>query len=362
MIEYRCDQQWQNCEKTGMPPIVFTSIEEMEDHTRFGWFDGESWGKRFATGEEPKPEAPPEEKEERCRDFGKDFRDTGKTITCYCSPGATQNGVVWGSGIYAYDSRICRSALHAGAVGAEGGLVRFTVSAGRASYQGSYANGVESLDYGPMPGSISFGTAPKQQRKTCPGFAREYRGTGRTLSCFCPASDTNIGSVWGTGVYTDDSGLCHAAVHAGMIGGNGGEVTFSILPGRSSYVGSRANGVDSLNYGPWHGSVSFGTGAPAQIEACPRSASDLRGSNTTLTCSCTPAAIKAGFITGDGIYSDDSSICSAARHAGVIGASGGQVTFQTRPGLSEYKASVRNGIMSMGYGGWDGSFVFVPGN
>jgi hypothetical protein len=64
------------------------------------------------------------------------------------------------------------------------------------------------------------------------------------------------GSIWGSEVYTSDSQLGAAAVHAGVLKpGERGVVLVRILPGQKSYQGSTANGVSSNAYGPW--SVSF---------------------------------------------------------------------------------------------------------
>ena len=66
-----------------------------------------------------------------------------------------------------------------------------------------------------------------------------------------------MGSVWGSDVYTDDSSVCGAAMHAGAIGKAGGLVMIEILPGRESYEASARNGVTSSPYGPWAGSFSI---------------------------------------------------------------------------------------------------------
>jgi hypothetical protein len=74
----------------------------------------------------------------------------------------------------------------------------------------------------------------------------------------CPAGCTSSQSVWGTGVYTDDSSICRAAIHAGLISvDRGGTVTVIARPGRSSYQGSTANGVTTSNYGSWSRSFEF---------------------------------------------------------------------------------------------------------
>ncbi len=66
------------------------------------------------------------------------------------------------------------------------------------------------------------------------------------------------GAIWGTDVYTDDSNLAAAAVHAGVIApGESKTVTVSILPGQNSYTASTRNGVTSGSWGAWTGSFSF---------------------------------------------------------------------------------------------------------
>ena len=63
-------------------------------------------------------------------------------------------------------------------------------------------------------------------------------------------------------------------------------------------------------------------------------------------------------IWGSDVYAADSSICTAAVHAGIITlADGGNVTIEFRPGRSVYGSTVRNGITSNTYGEYPHSFV-----
>ncbi len=63
------------------------------------------------------------------------------------------------------------------------------------------------------------------------------------------------GTVWGTGVYTDDSPLATAAVHAGVLqNGQSGIVKVTILKGQASYTGSTRNGVATSSYSSFSGS------------------------------------------------------------------------------------------------------------
>ena len=84
--------------------------------------------------------------------------------------------------------------------------------------------------------------------------AREYPGAPNTrITVLCPPNpERTQGGVWGTDVYTDDSAICPAAVHAGRIGfERGGTVTIEFRAGQEEYEGSARNGVPSNRYHRW---------------------------------------------------------------------------------------------------------------
>ena len=89
-------------------------------------------------------------------------------------------------------------------------------------------------------------------------------------------------------------------------------------------------------------------------------ASSLRGRlDQDFTYIC-PSGGRIGTVYGTDIYTDDSSICSAAVHVGLITArDGGKVIIRIRPGEDSYIATNRNGMRSSKYGGWGGSFIFL---
>jgi hypothetical protein len=63
---------------------------------------------------------------------------------------------------------------------------------------------------------------------------------------------------------------------------------------------------------------------------------------------------------GTVIYTDDSSIGTAAVHMGLITfEKGGTVTIEIREGIDTYLGTTRNGVTSTSYGSWDSSFVFI---
>jgi hypothetical protein len=65
---------------------------------------------------------------------------------------------------------------------------------------------------------------------------------------------------------------------------------------------------------------------------------------------CGPGKALAGQVIGSGPYTDASSICAAAVHAGVIRAAhGGVVTIEVRPGQTHYVGSSSHFIQSESY-------------
>ncbi|MGH8957914.1 MAG: LCCL domain-containing protein [Acidimicrobiia bacterium] len=77
---------------------------------------------------------------------------------------------------------------------------------------------------------------------------------GQRFDYECPAGG-EPDSAWGIDVYTDDSSVCTAAVHVGVITvDEGGTVTIEIRPGEDSYEGSTRNGITTFSYGVWAGS------------------------------------------------------------------------------------------------------------
>jgi hypothetical protein len=81
---------------------------------------------------------------------------------------------------------------------------------------------------------------------------------GERLAIVCPAKGGTGSAVWGTDIYTDDSSICVAAVHAGLISSrDGGMVVVKILPGRPEYPASERHGVTTQSWGEWNRSFEF---------------------------------------------------------------------------------------------------------
>ena len=74
--------------------------------------------------------------------------------------------------------------------------------------------------------------------------------TDTIIKVICPAGCQNTGSekVVGTEVFTDDSAVCKAAIHNGVINAEkGGKLQVGIMDGKDSYLGSEAFGIKSEN-------------------------------------------------------------------------------------------------------------------
>jgi hypothetical protein len=178
---------------------------------------------------------------------------------------------------------------------------------------------------------------------------------------FCHCDETVGGNrVWGTDVYTDDSALCHAALHAGAIPQSGGVIH---VRGRRPQQLQRFDAQRRLDRRLWRvGRIdrvrqSRYPGQDARRRAAvSRELQRLAGFSGNCRCD----ADSSGPVWGTNPYTDDSAVCSAAIHAGVIGAGGGVVHLSPAPGQSRYGGSTRNGFTTSDYGSWPRSFRSAP--
>lgn len=193
---------------------------------------------------------------------------------------------------------------------------------------------------------------------------------GTAFVATCSSDGSIVGVIWGTGTYTSDSSICQAAAHAGALTlADGGHAAVEVAAGQPEYIGTVRNGITSSPYPAWHASFRFPHAAPADTQdSLPHQLSGdwntqarqihgAVGSRARLACS---AGGTGGNVWGTDVYTDDSSVCEAAVHAGVIErARGGTVLFELTGAQSSFQGSERNGVSSMGYPAWPGSFRFV---
>ena len=192
---------------------------------------------------------------------------------------------------------------------------------------------------------------------------------GTTKAVQCHANGSFV-TVYGTDVYTADSSVCTAAWHSSLITIAGGPVTIEVIAGRAQYLGSTRNGVTTSNWGAYATSFQFmgavhhtdagvddaGRGLPIPWNASANHL--LPGQQITYRC----VAGDPGVIYGTDIYTGDSSICTAAVHAGKTTTAGGtDFIIEQVAGQASYTASTRNGVTSRMWATYPRSFRFVDG-
>jgi hypothetical protein len=198
--------------------------------------------------------------------------ENGRQFTISFPPGGTLSEYVWGKGTYTDHSNIASAAVHAGLITPEkGGTVTVEIRPGQDYYEGSYANEVYSRDYEAFEGSFVFVEKKKEkpwksqviQEDVIQGTWTMHAGSfrksqGKRFTISFPENGKLSDRLWGTDLYTDDSSIAAAAVHAGIITPReGGTVTIEIKPGAQAYEGSSRNGVTSKSWGPFPGSFVF---------------------------------------------------------------------------------------------------------
>lgn len=170
-------------------------------------------------------------------------------------------------------------------------------------------------------------------------------------------------SIFGTEIYTHDSHLATAAVHAGVLkSGERGLVKVTILPAQDRFPGSGRNGVVSSS---WSASSEcfrielVKLTGPASSAGVRQDPGNLTGYRDQVGQSVEFAVIGANEpgIYGSDIYSDDSPLSVAAVHAGLLQPEEKGVVKVTILGPQEkFESSARNGVTSRGWSNYAGSY------
>ncbi len=215
--------------------------------------------------------------------------------------------------------------------------------------------------------SGAVGVGPAAAQEAC-GM---YPLAEASYSCTCPQAGTP-GAVWGSGPYTGDSDICTAALHAGVIGTQGGRVVAELRDGQGSYAESTANGVKTMRWANYDSSFDFAGGAaPVQVEAPGPLAPDpvrvasgddqvcagLDYASAETVCRCEPGQGAGATVWGSSPYVAGSDLCAAARHSEVVGLDGGVISVIRVPGLTSYRGSERGGIRTDDWGEYNESFI-----
>ena len=195
-----------------------------------------------------------------------------------------------------------------------------------------------------------------------------YEHRGRAASLLVSVTGAINGSVWGSGPYTDDSDLSTVAVHAGILKvGETATILVRLLPGAASYQASTQNGVTTSPYSTFSGSytverVNVPHAYVAPMADRPEQVIDSVYGQFSLGAVVwfRVTGSDQGFVWGVDTYTDDSSVGTAAVHAGILKVGEtGKVAVRIVEGQPSYKGSTRNGVTTHDYPEWARSFVFV---
>ncbi|GAB5494596.1 MAG: hypothetical protein Phog2KO_48110 [Phototrophicaceae bacterium] len=190
---------------------------------------------------------------------------------------------------------------------------------------------------------------------TCDQVGIDAAEAGDSFVATCPADCDGSGSLWGTDIYTDDSVVCTAAAHAGVIElEDGGEFTiYFINNGGAEHPGSEQNDIESSDWGTWATSFVFDV-IPIDWNA---RAYDLDGDVDDSFVVLCPEDGEVSSIWGTEIYTSDSSMCTAAAHMGLIDLEdGGSFVVTFIEGQEEYEGTEQNDIETSSWGSYSLSF------
>ena len=297
-----------------------------------------------------------------------DFRVTGT---------AGKSGSLWGTDVYTTDSSLALAAVHAGALRpGETAVVRVQIVAPPASFAGSTRNGVTSSPWGAYPSAFRVsrvgGTTaavqaapvpPPPAGGPAPPDLTAYQGqVGATFDF--RVTGTAEGPLWGTDVYTSDSGLAKAAVHAGALKvGETGMVRVRIVAPPPSYSGSTRHGITSQDWGAWPGAFTVSRAEGAAAAAAPGTPLPDPGNLTAYqdrlgqTLSFRVTGSPDGPLWGTDVYTTDSTLATAAVHAGALAAGQtGTVQVKIVAPPPSFRGSTRNGVTSQDWGAYPAAF------
>lgn len=295
------------------------------------------------------------------------------------------SGQVYGSDIYTGHSSLAAAAVHAGILQAGStGMVYVEVLPGLATYSGSNRNGVTSQNWGSYGLSFRFLQLAAQQpagKPATPGVGTQEPGRIYAFkdesalsaitfvpgtSFYCRVTGSTSGRIWGTDIYTSDSSLNTAAVHAGIVKpGETAIVKVTMEGPRQSYQGSTRNGVTSASYGSFGASYTIapapGNAQVIEMIPAPGQGYQIPGATPGKSFVLWVLGQPSGSVWGTDIYTADSTIAAASVHAGLLRpGEAGPVLMQILPGQNSYTGSTRNGVTSASYGSYPLSYSLSP--
>ncbi|CAM4985788.1 unnamed protein product, partial [Rotaria socialis] len=235
------------------------------------------------------------------------YRNQTGRMFAFLLQGVNSNATVYGTDIYGDQSNLAAAAVHSGVLSVgQTRIIIVTILAGQNSYIGSTRNNITSLPLGVWNGSFSF------FQLASPSTLDPYQAlVGRSFPVLL--SGGYIGFVGGSDIYSTNSDLPSASVHAGVRAkGQTAIVIVTILAGQSSYLSTTLNGVESSSFGSWAASFCFGT------LSSPTNLTSYRNQIGRMFAFLLQGVKSNATVYGTDIYGDQSNLAAAAVHSGVL--------------------------------------------
>lgn len=177
----------------------------------------------------------------------------GRVLTFICPANVATNREIWGKDVYLVDSPICTAAAHAGVfTPGVSGQVTIVMGPGATAFEGIGRKGVKSSSSGPGDATYSFKSGQPGQIDWITTLERVPDDFNSPLTLVCPPKGHADTYIWGTDVYTSSSGICVAAVHAGVITlDTGGRVAVTLMPKQETFDARERYGISSQKWTNW---------------------------------------------------------------------------------------------------------------
>jgi len=171
------------------------------------------------------------------------------------------------------------------------------------------------------------------------------------------------GPIWGDTIYTLDSDLGTAAVHAGLLRvGETRQIKLYVVPSPSTFAQGNRNGIQSMQWGSFPAAFVMQAARGAAIAVPSIMPQRLPGHLGTLglneSKTVTITGDDKGYVWGTDTYTGDSRAEVAAVHAGIlqVGERGEVIITRVAP-ITRYRGSERNGVRSQSWGRYPTAYV-----
>jgi hypothetical protein len=290
------------------------------------------------------------------------FRDANASVVCTCSAdAATSTRPIYGSGIYTDDSPICRAAVHAGAVTPDGGTVVVRQRGPQVAFESSTRNGVTTLSWVQSQTSFSVARAGEgggdsgpqqsntqaqqqtqqqtQQQAQQEELRRQQEELRRQQEELRRQQEQQRLAQQQEELRRQQEELRRLQEQQRLAQQQEEQRRQQELQRQQQLQQQQQQQQQALTLLP----------------RCPATAAGVRGQ---LACLCTASMVSGrAAVFGTDVYSRESSICGAARHAGAIGANGGAIIVNMLGTRPPTQSSQRNGINSVAWPAPDVSFA-----